>query len=166
MFGCGAPDTGPDGAGADTMADQKLADFEAMDLQGNTVRNDIFKENEITMINIWGTFCGPCIREMPDLQRLQKDVKDQQVQVIGIVADMKAEEARRITAEQGAAYLNLIPDQSLIDNLVTKFDYVPVTVFVDSEGVFLDTIVSGSRDYESYKDIIETLLADNQDQAA
>jgi len=138
-----------------------LADFHAIDLEGNTVSNDIFNAYQLTMINIWGTFCGPCIEEMPDIQRLQEQFKDRQVQVIGIVADNKLQEARQITAAQGATYLNLIPDQSLMDNLISRFDYVPVTVFVDSEGRFLNTIVSGARDYESYSKIIEGLL-DNQ----
>ena len=41
--------------------------FESQDLDGNKITSDIFSNNIITMINIWGTFCGPCIREMPEL---------------------------------------------------------------------------------------------------
>lgn len=138
----------------------KLPEFQAADLEGNEVTNTVFNDYDVTMINIWGTFCGPCIAEMPDIQRISEDMQSQKVQVIGIVADQKLEEARTITAEQGATYLNLMPDQSLIDNLLSKFDYVPATVFVNSEGEFYDVIVSGSRDYNSYREIIEGLLSE------
>lgn len=138
----------------------KLPDFQAADLEGNEITNAVFADYDLTMINIWGTFCKPCIEEMPDIQRISEDMQSQKVQVIGIVADQKLEEARTITAEQGAAYLNIMPDQSLIDNLVSKFDYVPVTLFVNSEGEFYNVIVSGSRDYDSYRKIIEGLLSE------
>ena len=40
--------------------------FETTDLDGNTVNSaDLFAASKLTMINIWGTFCGPCISEMP-----------------------------------------------------------------------------------------------------
>ncbi len=165
LSGCNQ-DSGQVSPSQDTQDDRTeniLADFQAADLEGNTVSNEIFSQSELTMINIWGTFCGPCINEMPDIQRLQEDFKDRQVQVIGIVADSKPEEARQITAAQGATYLNLIPDQSLMDNLISKFDYVPVTLFVDSEGRLLDTIISGARDYEYYSSIIEGLLESEAD---
>ena len=170
MCGCdkasdpGTPGSGPGTASQDSQdssAGNILADFQATDLQGNTVSNEVFNGYQLTMINIWGTFCGPCIEEMPVIQRLQEEFKDQQVQIIGIVADNKLQEARQITAAQGATYLNLIPDQSLMDNLISRFDYVPVTVFVDSDGRLLTTIVSGARDFESYSKILEGLL-DNE----
>ncbi|MBQ4235421.1 MAG: TlpA family protein disulfide reductase, partial [Treponema sp.] len=39
--------------------------FTATDLNGRIVTSEIFEKNKVTMLNIWGTFCGPCIREMP-----------------------------------------------------------------------------------------------------
>ena len=46
--------------------------FETVDIDGNKVSSaDIFSKHKLTMVNIWGTFCGPCIREMPDLEELR-----------------------------------------------------------------------------------------------
>lgn len=138
---------------------QVLPDFQARDLAGNPVDNRVFKDYKLSMINIWATTCGTCIDEMPDIQRVQDELQDQGVQVIGLVADLKLSAAREITQVQGVSYLNLIPDQSLLDNLVSNFDFVPVTVFVDGQGCLLGTEVSGARDYESYLSIIEDLLS-------
>ncbi len=151
LFGCDAPES-----------EEKLPDFKAVDLENNYVTNEVFSHSELTMINIWATYCAPCINEMPDIQRLQEDLLDKNVQVIGIVADKRLSTAQKITADQEVSYVNLLPDRSLSDNLISRFDYVPVTVFVDSEGRLLDTIISGSRDYDTYMKIIEELLESQQ----
>ena len=49
--------------------------FTATDLKGAAVTSEIFSKNKVTMLNIWGTFCGPCIREMPDLAKLNEENK-------------------------------------------------------------------------------------------
>ena len=41
--------------------------FTAQDLDGNQVDQSIFADADLTMINVWGTFCTPCLDEMPDL---------------------------------------------------------------------------------------------------
>ena len=44
--------------------------FETQTHYGIPVTEEIFTQADLTMVNIWGTFCGPCIREMPDLGEL------------------------------------------------------------------------------------------------
>ena len=53
--------------------------FTAADLEGNPVSEEIFKDYDLTMINIWATFCGPCISEMPDLGKLNEEWKEKGV---------------------------------------------------------------------------------------
>ena len=60
-----ADKTGSGGGG--TPAKNVFGSFTAQTLDGTEVTQDIFKETDLTMVNIWGTFCGPCIREMPEL---------------------------------------------------------------------------------------------------
>ena len=70
---------------------QKAGDkisFTATDFEGNPVTSEIFAKNKLTMVNIWGTFCGPCIREMPDLARINEENKAKGIEVIGIVIDI------------------------------------------------------------------------------
>ena len=44
--------------------------FEARDLEGNTVSSQLFSETKLTMVNVWATYCNPCLREMPGLGEL------------------------------------------------------------------------------------------------
>ena len=53
-------------------------DFQTMDIMdGNVIKSEEFyKEKPLTLVNVWGTFCGPCKEEMPDLAKLYEEYKD------------------------------------------------------------------------------------------
>lgn len=132
--------------------------FNATDLQGQPVTESIFKDNKLTMLNLWGTFCGPCIKEMPDIEKLQNRYRDRNVLVLGVVVDRDLAAARRIVSTQKAAYTSIIPDSSLESSVVSAFDYVPATIFIDASGSVLNPMVSGSNSFEGYSVVIESLL--------
>ena len=60
--------------------------FEAEDYYGQKVSADIFKDHEITMVNIFTTWCGYCVSEMPDIEKLYKDLPEGS-NIIAICAD-------------------------------------------------------------------------------
>lgn len=47
-----------------------LSDFTTTDLEGNSIDQTIFADYPLTMVNVWATFCTPCLNEMPDLGEL------------------------------------------------------------------------------------------------
>lgn len=53
--------------------------FDCKDLKGNRVTEEIFKDYSLTMINVWGTFCSPCVGEMPDIEKLYQYYQDKGV---------------------------------------------------------------------------------------
>ena len=65
-----------------------LSDFSTTDLDGSAADESIFAEYKLTMVNIWATFCGPCLQEMPDLGALHQEYQDQGFQIVGIVTDV------------------------------------------------------------------------------
>lgn len=69
----------------------ELGEFYANDLNGKAVDNSILAGHKLTMINIWATFCQPCIKEMPDLQKMSVDMPEG-TQLISIIGDEKDEE--------------------------------------------------------------------------
>lgn len=141
---------------------QQMPPFELKDLNGNEVSNEILATKQITMINIWGTFCGPCIDEMPDLQVLYQEMKGSGVNIIGVVSDGMGNEdqARQIAQEQGATYSNLIPDQAFMDEFVSRTDVVPVSILLNSQGKRVGEVIAGSRSKEEYREIIKRALAE------
>ena len=65
-----------------------LSSFTAQDLNGNQVDQSVLADYQLTMVNIWATFCGPCLSEMPELGEIHAEYADKGVQVVGIVADV------------------------------------------------------------------------------
>ena len=145
-------------------------EFSAVDLNGNAVSSkDIFKNNKITMINIWGTFCGPCISEMPELAKLNKANKSKGVEVIGIIIDVELDRSGKVNASQkktadsiisktGADYRHIVPSAEMERGFLSGVQAVPTTIFVDSEGRQNGDAVVGSRSQSQWQKIIDKLL--------
>ncbi|MGN1250996.1 MAG: redoxin family protein [Candidatus Spyradocola sp.] len=146
-----------------------MSDFTTQDLDGNAVTaQDAFSGYRMTMVNVWATYCGPCIREMPDLGELAGEFADRSVRIVGLVSDATGyggvidedamQAARDIVQETGADYLHLIPSPSL-DHLLTQITAVPTTFFVDENGCQVGKVYAGSRDKEDWAAILEETLA-------
>lgn len=152
--------------GQETGLEAKLPDkmpaFTAKDLDGNEVTDSIFKEKDLTVVNIWGTFCTPCIEEMPELGEWAKEMPDN-VQIVGLVCDIEGDDdethkelAKTIMEKADASFTQIIvnSDFSSIMNWVTG---VPTTLFVDKDGNIKGEPVVGAY-VDVYKRFVEDYL--------
>lgn len=144
------------------VAGKSITEFKVEDIYGNEVTEEIFKDKKITMINIWATSCGPCLREIPYLQEIYAEKKDEGFNLVGIVADGYNEEnvdmAKKIVEKNKVEYTNIIIIDSSLEEIVSQFAYVPVTIFVDSEGKIKDVFSAGAETKEEYLEKINMLL--------
>lgn len=138
----------------------------ATDLDGNEVDDSIFKGKKLTMVNIWATFCRPCIGEMPDLQKISEDYAEMGVQVIGIVSDVQGTDdaelialAKDIEADTGVKYTSLVPSESLVEAKLGEVYSVPETIFLDENGNQIGESYIGSRSYDSWSMVIDSMLS-------
>ena len=138
--------------------------FEAADMEGNEVSSSIFSESKLTMINVWATYCNPCLQEMPDLGELSGEYDSGEFQIIGVISDVQEgadqdtlDKASSFIEQTGADYPHLLLNESLYEAMLTEVTAVPTTFFFDSNGMVLDTLV-GSRDKDEWKEIIDALL--------
>ena len=138
--------------------------FEAQDLEGNTVTEAVFAESELTMVNVWATYCNPCLSEMPELGELAGEYRSDEFQIIGIVSDVQEESeaeaveyAAMLVEQTGAAYPHLLLNESLFRSMLSGVSAVPTTFFVNEKGEVLDTVV-GAMDKDSWKEKIDGLL--------
>ena len=142
-----------------------LTAFTTQDLKGNTYSQEVLEDYNLTMINIWATFCSPCISEMPELGEISKEYEERGVQIIGVVTDVSGEDgietANTLIEQTGANYLHILPSESL-KPILTLTSVVPTTVFVDHEGNQVGKIYTGAKSKESWTKIIEELLVEVQ----
>mgnify|MGYP000939580248 CR=1 FL=1 len=118
--------------------------FSTTNLYGQRITQDIFARYDLTMINVFATWCNPCIAEMPVLEKVRKSLP-KNVNILGICTDAAQELAlaQDIVRVTKVAYEVLIPDQSLQDNFLAKIDFYPTTVFVDKEGYYVGDPILG-----------------------
>ena len=120
---------------------EKFPSFEGMDLEGNPVTSELFKENSVTVVNFWFSTCAPCIAELGDLSALNEKLMEKGGEVIGVNADTiggdekMIAEAKRILEVKGAAYRNIyFPADSEAGQLTYSIMSFPTTVVVDRSG--------------------------------
>lgn len=157
-------------AGLPENASPSLSSFQTVDLEGNTVTQSLFADHKLTMINIWATFCGPCIREMPELGELAEEYADKGVQIVGIVSDVitsidtvsadNMQTALDIVEQTGADYPHLLPSRDLLAAKLSEVYSVPETIFVDKDGRLVGDSYVGSRSKEDWASILDGLLGE------
>jgi len=150
---------------------QKAGDkieFSSQDLNSKAVTSEIFSKNKLTMVNIWGTFCGPCIREMPDLASLNEANAKNGVQIVGIpidIVDRKGKlilraknDADGIIKQTGASYVHIVPSKEMLSGLLKNVQAVPTTIFVDSNGTQIGDVYLGAKSQGEWQKIIDEIL--------
>ena len=157
-----------DGESAADASAGKYGSFETTDLAGNVVTADVFADHKLTMINVWATYCSPCLQEMPELGELSKEYKDKGVQIIGIPIDTLEQDgtwsqsqvanAASLASQTGADYLHILPSQDLIQAGLSDIYAVPTTFFVDSSGNVTGDTYMGSKSKKEWEKVIDQTL--------
>lgn len=137
----------------------------AVDLDGQPVPEDLYARSTLTMVNIWGTFCSPCIQEMPELGELSREYEQERFQIVGVVSDVSApgdsnaELAKTIIEKTAADFLHVIPSQAMLYGPMSSMQYVPTTLFIDASGAAVGEMVVGSHSKADWQKLIDERLA-------
>ncbi|MCF0229679.1 MAG: TlpA family protein disulfide reductase [Parasporobacterium sp.] len=144
-------DTAEDAPEGTLPVDSALS-FTTTDINGNGVTEDIMKDARLVMINFWEPWCGPCVGEMPDLQKLYENYKDKGLLILGVFGTAGSD-AEAIAEDAGTTYPLL---NSTDDFDIYRSAYVPTTVFLDSNGMMIseDAQYIGARSYEEWETLI------------
>lgn len=165
-------DGGQSATGAEVTS---VGDFTTQDLDKNTVTQDIFAEHELTMVNVFATWCSPCVAEMPDLEKLHQQMKDKDVGVVGVVLDVlnekgeivdeDLERAQLLVEETGVTYPVLLPDSTYFNGRMIGIEGLPETFFVDKNGNIVGESYCGSGGLEDWIEVVERELANLKEEA-
>lgn len=144
-----------------------LVSFEAATADGKALTSDIFEASRLTMLNVWATYCNPCLSEMPELGELAVSYEQSDFQLIGIISDVSefddadtiAEAVTLITETKADTYPHVLLSQSLYTNLIGGISSVPTTFFVNQKGELLG-YVTGAQTKETWENLINELLAE------
>ncbi len=156
----------------DTQAvldENSLGMFTTQDIYGETVTQEIFQDYDLTLVNLFATWCSPCVAEMPELAQLQKNMADQGVNVVAVVLDavdasgeldLKALAlAQQLAAKSEAEFSFLVPDTTYFNGRLYGVQAVPESFFVDYEGKIVGETYVGARSLDEWTAIVELELA-------
>lgn len=157
----------------DTTASSEDADsvgsFETTGIGGDTYTEKVFSDYDLTLVNIFTTWCSPCVNEIPELEKLYQEMKDSGVGVVGVVLDTvdsdgnqdedTVEKAETLREKTEASYPFLIPDSTMMNGRLNGISAFPETFFVDKDGNIVGDTYTGSHSLEEWKEIVEKELA-------
>ena len=90
---------------------------------------------QIVLLNFWATWCAPCIRELPSLDRLQAQLKSSGVTIIALSLDRSGATAvKAFFAEHGIHNLGVYVDPTMDAQAALKIPGLPTTVLIDPAG--------------------------------
>lgn len=140
-----------------------FGEFQTKTLDGEDVDQELFGKSDLTMVNIWGTFCGPCIREMPDLGELSREYADKGFQMVGIISDVSQPEdetALEIVESTKADYTHLVipKDANMQYRILKNAQVVPTTIFLDKNGNQIGDTYPGAKSKKQWTAIIDEML--------
>lgn len=154
-----------------TETQQWFTEMDTTDLDGNSVTSELFAGKKLTLINKWATFCGPCINEIPELEKLYQEYEDKGVGIVGLIVDTSSstwitgvteedkELAQEILDKTGAAYPQITVWEGLLATDFVNSGIFPTTYFVDQDGNFVGGPIEGAKDKEGWEEVIKERLA-------
>ena len=116
--------------------------FSLADLAGRTVKSDTLSSRTV-VVNFWGTWCGPCVAEMPELQQFYDKYRgDKSVAIFTISNDKDLNELREWMAKRKLTIPTLF-DDGYVDKLA-QIRAFPTTWFIDKDGKVQFTAVGNT----------------------
>ncbi len=140
---------------APLAANSEAPAWDLKDLAGKSVTSKDFA-GKVVMLNFWGTWCPPCVAEIPELIELQKTFADRGFSVVGAAFEPSGRPIDDFVKKAGINY----PIVTATDQVRADFGGVnlfPTTFFIDREGK-IARVVTGPMSAAQFGEIIEPLL--------
>ena len=142
--------------------------FETKGVDGKDYTEKVFSDYDLTLVNVFTTWCSPCVNEIPELEKLYEEMKEIGVGVVGVVLDTVGDDAKQnedtvkkagvLQEKTKASYPFLVPDSTMMNGRLNGISAFPETFFVDKEGNIVGETYSGSHSLDEWKEIVEKEL--------
>lgn len=116
-------------------------DFSLPTLDGGAQSLRDYKGRTV-ILNFWASWCGPCRAEMPDMQVVYDELRDQGVVVVGVNQGEPRERVEAFVQEFGLTFPILLDEEQSLARTYGVRAY-PTTFIVDGDGIIRDQVVGG-----------------------
>ena len=141
--------------------------FEAINLvTGDTITLDDY-QGEVVLLNLWATWCAPCEREMPDMQRLHELLGPEGLKIVAVSVDAAAPGQVLAWAQERGLTFDILHDRSGRTERAYQTTGLPESFILDRDGVIIRKEISARKwDSETFVDIFSRLLGLEDDTLA
>jgi thiol-disulfide isomerase/thioredoxin len=139
--------------------------FKLQNVAGGFMTNEDLK-GKVAVVDLWATWCGPCIGEIPIFNQLYDAFQGKDVAIVGIAVDSPRRDIGSRVHQLGIKYPVLIGTDDALQAFARVVGF-PTTVVIDKDGKIYKRYrgaVPGKK--EKIKQDVETLLAADTAQAA
>lgn len=116
---------------------------------------------KVTLMDFWATWCGPCMRELPNVLETYDTYHDRGFEIFGISLDKDEEKLDQTLKEKGMTWPQFFDGNGWQNALATKYEVqgIPFTILLDHEGVVQAVDVRGPALGRKVKELIEAMEA-------
>ncbi len=146
----------------------KAPNFQAVDLAGERFELEDLLGRGPILVDFWATWCKPCIKELPYVQRIQDEYEDRGVTVLAVTIDspkFQSQVGRFVKSKKYDFRVVLDPEQDVFRKLQGK-GTIPYVVVIDRDG-YIRYHHTGYRpgDEKELEQVVVDLLAESDDAA-
>ncbi|MDH3891929.1 MAG: TlpA family protein disulfide reductase [candidate division Zixibacteria bacterium] len=139
-----------------TESKPPVVQFAAYDIKGKLHNSDEWIGKQPTVINVWGTWCPPCRREIPDLVLLNAEFEKKGVALLGLAVRDTPQKVEKYAAQNKMSWPMMMGENQHLYTLGVTTG-VPTTIFYNREGKEVQRFV-GPRNYATFKQAFEAIL--------
>jgi len=147
----------PADADSSAHAGQPALDFALQDLAGNSMRLSNLR-GQVVLVNLWATWCPPCLAEMPDLSALYLAHKDEGFIILGVDDQERKETVSEFLKRTPLPYPVLLDPDSRVSRAY-GVSFLPMSILIDRRGV-LRALFPGQSNRAKLEAAIKPLLAE------
>lgn len=133
-------------------------DFSLLDFNGKPIDLREFK-NKYTFINIWASWCEPCIKNIPQYEKVKREYINQQINFVSISIDKNIKDWKKSIKLNNLTGFNLIDMDGILKSFY-KIQEVPFYMIIKPDGNVAEMKVSKPGSSQLYK-IIDSYLKNN-----
>lgn len=120
------------------------------------------KKGKVLLVNLWATWCGPCISEMPHLVEMQDKYKDKGFEVIGLDTDDESKaDIEAFAAKQKLNYQLGWANGAMMNEFVkiSRLNGIPQSLLINREGQLTGVFTGGGpKTVEKMKETVEKIV--------
>ncbi|PMP68104.1 MAG: TlpA family protein disulfide reductase [Thermodesulfobacterium geofontis] len=116
-------------AGGELELNSKAIDFSLPDIRGKNYSLSQFK-GKVVLLNFWATWCPPCRLEIPILNKIYKEYKKSEFEIIAVSLDTDVERLKNFLKENPVNFLVLL-DKSGVIGFKYKVEAIPTSFLID-----------------------------------